>query len=266
MITTRQDGKYMITSIQNEKVKLAKALQGATKTRRKEGLIVLEGLRLVRDALQSGHKPVFLLTTSDFQDQTVLGLARASGVELLEMDEAVMQHISDTQQPQGILGVFPISKIALPDRLHHVLILDSIRDPGNLGTILRTAAAAGVDAVLLSPTCADPYNPKVLRGGMGAHFRVPISSLEWEQIAAVCKGKAVYMADGAGDTLYDQANWSDDWALIIGSEAHGAGDMAREITTSRIRIPMAADTESLNAAIATGIILFEAHKRQLMDK
>ncbi len=252
----------MITSIQNEKVKLTKALQGATKTRRKEGLIVLEGLRLVRDALMSGHKPVFLLTTSNFQDQTVSGLARAGGIELLEVDEAVMQHVSDTQQPQGILGVFPMPKTALPVSLKHVLILDSIRDPGNLGTILRTAAAAGVDAVLLSPTCADPYNPKVLRGGMGAHFRVAVTHMEWEEIAQVCKGKAVYMADGAGDTLYDAADWSGSWALIIGSEAHGAGDVARQLTTTRIRIPMAADTESLNAAIATGIILFEARKRQ----
>jgi len=253
----------MITSIQNEKVKLTKALQGATKTRRKEGLIVLEGLRLVRDALLSGHKPLFLLTTSDFHDASVSGLIRAAGVEAIEVDEAVMQHVSDTQQPQGILGVFPMPKAALPNRLSHILILDSIRDPGNLGTILRTAAAAGVDAVLLSPTCADPYNPKVLRGGMGAHFRVPVMHMEWAQIEQVCKGKAVYMADGAGDTLYDAANWSHDWVLIIGSEAHGAGDNARQLTTTRIKIPMAADTESLNAAIAAGIILFEANKHRL---
>src|SRR3982750_1950144 len=168
----------MITSIQNEKVKLAKALQGASKTRRKEGLIVLEGLRLVRDALMSGHKPAFLLITSDFNDGTVSGLVRAAGIEAIEVDEAVMEHVSDTQQPQGILGVFPMPKATLPASLIHILILDSIRDPGNLGTILRTAAAAGVDAVLLSPTCADPYNPKALRGGMGAHFRVPIAHLE----------------------------------------------------------------------------------------
>ncbi len=250
----------MITSNQNEKIKLAKALQGATKTRRKEGLIVLEGVRLVRDALTSGHKPTFLLTAPNFQDQAISGLARASGVELLEVDDAVMQHVTDTQQPQGVLGVFPMPKADLPNPLQHVLILDSIRDPGNLGTILRTAAAAGVQAVLLSPTCADPYNPKVLRGGMGAHFRVAVADMDWEQIEQVCIGKTVYMADGAGDTLYDATDWSGSWALIIGSEAHGAGDKAHQLTTTRIRIPMAADTESLNAAIATGIILFEACK------
>ncbi|MEP6984334.1 MAG: RNA methyltransferase [Chloroflexota bacterium] len=250
----------MITSIQNEKVKLAKTLQGAAKVRRKEGLIVLEGARLVRDAMLAGNKASFLLTTTAFYDEAVFGLARAHGVELLEVDEAVMQHVSDTQQPQGILGVFPMPKAALPDPLHHVLILDSIRDPGNLGTILRTAAAAGVDVVLLSPTCADPYNPKALRGGMGAHFRVALANMEWAQIEAACSGKAVYMADGAGDTLYDETDWSTDWALIIGSEAHGAGDDARKLASNLIRIPMAADTESLNAAVATGVILFYATK------
>ncbi len=252
----------MITSIQNEKVKLAKALQGASKTRRKEGLIVLEGLRLVRDAMLSGHKPVFLFATPEFHDDAVMGLARAHGVEMLNVDAAVMQHVSDTQQPQGILGVFPMPKAALPDRLQQVLILDSIRDPGNLGTILRTAAASGVQAVILSPTCADPYNPKVLRGGMGAHFRVPVVNMEWAQIEQVCADKAVYIADGTGQTLYDEADWSSSWTLIIGSEAHGAGDTAQRLATTRIRIPMAADTESLNAAIAAGIILFEARRHQ----
>src|SRR5689334_20400929 len=115
----------MISSIQNEKVKLATALQGASKIRRKEGLIVLEGVRLVRDALLAGHKPSFIFTTPTFHDETVFGLTNAYGVELLEVSDAVMQHASDTQQPQGILGVFPMPKESLPKSLHHVLILDS---------------------------------------------------------------------------------------------------------------------------------------------
>lgn len=252
----------MITSIQNEKVKLAKMLQGAAKIRRKEGLMVLEGARLVRDALLTGHMPTFLLTTSAFHDETVATIVRDMQLELLELTDVVMTHASDTQQPQGILGVFPLPQPNLPQHPSHLLILDSIRDPGNLGTILRTAAAAGVDAVLLSPTCADAFAPKVLRAGMGAHFRVPLASLSWEEIQQYCAGKPVYIADGAGETRYDQSNWADGWALIIGSEAHGAGDNARSLATHRIRIPMAADTESLNAAVAAAVILFEAVKHQ----
>lgn len=248
----------MITSVQNEKVKLAKSLQGTSKMRRKEGLMVLEGVRLVRDALLSGYKATVLFQTPSFHDETVKGLAGTYGVELLEVTGAVMQHMSDTQQPQGILGVFPLPQNKLPTLMAHILILDSIRDPGNLGTILRTAAAAGIDAVLLSPTCADLYSPKTLRSGMGAHFRVAVRNMTWGQIEDVCMGKSVYMAEGSGETSYDEADWSHDWALIIGSEAHGAGADAQRLATQRIRIPMAADTESLNAAVAAGVILFYA--------
>ncbi len=257
----------MITSNQNEKVKLAKALQGAAKIRRKEDLIVLEGTRLVRDALLTGHQPQFLLLSEGFHDEALERLLKQTGSETLDVSEAVMQHVSDTQQPQGVLGVFPMPRTEIPDPLNHVLILDSIRDPGNLGTILRTAAAAGIEAVLLSPTCADPYNPKVLRSGMGAHFRIAVAGAEWEEINARCKGMAVYMAAGESQQRYDEVDWSRRWAIIIGSEAHGAGDAARQLATTGIRIPMAADTESLNAAVAAGIIMFEAtrHKTSFSD-
>ncbi len=250
----------MITSTANEKVKLAKMLQGAAKIRRKEGLIVLEGVRLVRDALLTNHLPAFLLITASFHDEAITLMMQEKRIELLEVTDEVMTHISDTRQPQGILGVFPLPPPNLPPHPAHLLILDSIRDPGNLGTILRTAAAAGVDSVLLSPTCADAFAPKVLRSGMGAHFRVPLASLSWENIQSYCSGKSVYIADGAGETRYDAVNWAGEWALIIGSEAHGAGDAAQTLATHRIRIPMAADTESLNAAVAAAVILFEAVK------
>lgn len=295
----------MITSLQNEKVKLAKALQTTAKLRRKEGKIVLEGARLVRDALLAGHVPVFVLVSSGGttlrssptaggewehkplpktspvyrggsntnveshgQDQSVgdnlIELLRRAGVEPLLVDEAVMAHVSDTQQPQGIVAVFALPRVRVPERLQRVLILDAIRDPGNLGTILRTAAAAGVEAVLLSPTCVDPYNPKALRAGMGAHFRVAVAEMKWERITEVCKLNAVYIADGGGELRYDAVDWRQAWALVIGGEAHGAGDEARQLAQTRISIPMAADTESLNAAVATGVILFEA-ARQCTD-
>ena len=127
---------------------------------------------------------------------------------------------------------------------------DAIRDPGNLGTILRAAAASGTQAVLLSPDCVDAWNPKVLRAGMGAHFRVPLATLEWAQIAAYCAALPVYLADSTGDLRYDQANWRAAWGLIIGGEAHGAGEQAAQIAQARVMIPMAAQTESLNAAMA----------------
>jgi TrmH family RNA methyltransferase len=249
----------MITSTQNEKVKTAYALQTQAKTRRKMGKIALEGVRLVRDALQGGHQPDFVLYTPNDKDN--LDFLHVGGVEPIAVSDEVMRHISDTQQPQGVLGVFPIPAASLPDYPQRLLILDSIRDPGNLGTILRTAGAAGVQGVLLSPTCVDPYNPKALRGGMGAHFRVTVIPMSWEEISQYCANIQVYLADSDGDQRYDQIDWGNAWAVIVGGEAHGAGQKARDLADKRIYIPMAAETESLNAAIAASVILFEARRQ-----
>jgi TrmH family RNA methyltransferase len=252
----------MITSLQNEKVKLARMLQGSARARRKAGQIVLEGVRLVRDAVQAGQRPEFALYTLNLRDEGLLKALVSVGIEPLPVSEAVMRHISDTQQPQGTLAVFPLPRPALPPHPQHVLILDSIRDPGNLGTILRTAAAAGVDLVLLSPACVDAYNPKALRGGMGAHFRVPVVEMNWDEIGRVGAGLHIYMADSSGQTRYDSVDWSGRWGVIIGGEAHGAGDEARQLAQVTINIPMTGDTESLNAAVAAGVILFEARRSQ----
>ncbi len=255
----------MITSPQNEKVKWVKALQTNGRTRRKADKIVLEGSRLLGDALRAGYIPGWVWATAGWNDELLLARLSQAGVEVTPVSEAVMRHMSDTEQPQGILGVFERPSAALPPVLHHALILDAIRDPGNLGTILRTAAAAGVDGVLLSPTCADPYNPKVLRGGMGAHFRVALAEMDWPTIAQVCSGMMLYLAAGEGEARYDEVDWRGRWGLIVGSEAHGAGDEAHRLAGQRIRIPMAAATESLNAAVAAGILLFEAKRAYEKD-
>lgn len=249
----------MITSTQNNRVKLAAALQTQAKTRRKEGKIALEGVRLVRDALISGHKADFILYTSN--NENLIADLHVKDAETLPVSDEVMRYISDTQQPPGIIGVFPLPAYQPPTAPKRVLILDAIRDPGNMGTILRTAAAAGVQVAILSPDSVDPYNPKVLRSGMGAHFRVPVVEMSWEQIETYCAPLGVYLADSHGDVRYDEADWSAGWALIVGSEAHGAGEQAAKLASARVYIPMAAETESINAAMAAGVILFEA-KRQ----
>jgi TrmH family RNA methyltransferase len=243
----------MITSIHNQRVRQVHALQTQPRRRRREGRIVLEGLRLVQDAIAAGHQPDYILHTADHPPPCE---------PALPVTENVMRHLSDTQQPQGIIGVFPLPRIATPAQPARVLILDAIRDPGNLGTLLRTAAAAGVQAVITAPGCVDPYNPKVLRAGMGAHFRVALAEMDWAQITAYCAGLRVYLADSQGDARYDRADWSPGWALITGSEAHGASSEAQRSAQQRVYIPMAAATESLNAAIATAVILFEAQRQQ----
>jgi TrmH family RNA methyltransferase len=179
----------------------------------------------------------------------------------VEVSDEVMRHVSDTQQPPGIVGVFPLPTPDLPQRPGRVLILDAIRDPGNMGTMLRTATATNVEAILLSPDCVDLYNPKTLRGGMGAHFRIPAAERNWDEIKTYCQEMNIYLADSRGDVRYDLADWSAAWALIIGSEAHGASSQAQELAQAKVFIPLAAQTESLNAAVAAGVILFEAMRQ-----
>jgi TrmH family RNA methyltransferase len=253
----------MITSPQNEKVKLAHALQTQAKARRRERKIALEGTRLVRDALDRKRKPEFVLYDGATADAKLIArLERDIGdSKVLQVSPEVLQHVSATEQPQGIVVVMALPTPDLPREPRRVLILDGVRDPGNMGTALRTAAAAGVQVVILSPDCVDPYNPKVLRSGMGAHFRVPIVEAAWQEVAAYCEGLPIYLADGGGDHDYDRVDWSA-WALIIGSEGHGASEQARELATQRIRIPMAAATESINAGVAAGVILFEAARQR----
>ena len=246
----------MITSPQNPRVKLVQALQSRARTRRKEGKVVLEGVRLVQDALAQGYLPEFVFYTPDFDGNHLPNAEMVS--------DAVMKAMSDTQQPQGVIAVFPMPQAVLPVSPARILILDAIRDPGNLGTILRTAGAAGVQAVILSPDCVDAYNPKVLRAGMGAHFRLPVIAQAWEDIAEYIALLTLYLADSSGDQRYDQVDWSQPWALLIGSEAHGAGEQATQLVQQRVFIPTAAQTESINAAMAASVILFEAQRQLLM--
>lgn len=249
----------MITSTTNERVKLARALLTDVKARRKAGLIALEGVRLVSDALNAGVTPEFLLFNPEQIDPTHLNAVSST---LLGADASVIKHISGTEHPQGIVGVFPMPSLPVPQSPRRVLILDALRDPGNVGTILRTAAAAGVEVVLFSPGCVDAYNDKVLRGGMGAHFRIALRDFSWDEIESFTKDTGIYLADIQGDVTYDAADWSAAWSLIVGSEADGASADAERIATQKVFIPMSADSESLNAAVATGIILFEAAKHK----
>jgi TrmH family RNA methyltransferase len=152
--------------------------------------------------------------------------------------------------------------IPLPTQPSLVLILDAISTPGNLGTMMRTAGAAGIDSVLLAPGCVDAYNPKVIRGAMGAHFRLPIHHLDWEEIANYCQSLDIWVAETANGIIYTEVPWRQPSAIIIGNEAWGAGIEAHSVAKGSIIIPMAGGTESLNAATASAVLLFEAFRQR----
>jgi TrmH family RNA methyltransferase len=255
-----------ITSTQNERVKLVRALQTQAKARRSEGKFVVEGTRLLADALERGLLPDFVLYTAgdmtlDNPISKVFRRLLNLKATILSVSESVMNEISDVETPPGVLGVFSNPNLPLPEKAGLVLVLDEMRNPGNMGSVLRTAAASGVDVALLTPNTVDPFNPKVVRGGMGAHFRLPLAQLEWTEIMARYGRLDIYLADVGGETFYYDVNWRQPSVIIMGSEAHGPGAMARQVAQA-ITIPMAGGMESLNAAVAAGVILFEVQRQR----
>ncbi len=258
-----------ITSPKNERVKLIRELQSQARARRELGLIVVEGVRLVEDALDCGLRPEFVLYREDEvgPQRPARGLferLQALGTPCLSASEAVIKQASDVETPPGVLAVLPQPALPVPDAPSLVLALDGMNNPGNLGSALRAAAAAGVDVVVLPPDTVDPFNPKALRGGMGAHFRLPIQRLDWAAIAARYGGLAAYVAAASSPRPYFDVDWTLPSLLIIGGEAHGAGEAARRHAAGSVAIPMASRTESLNATVAAAVILFEARRQRLL--
>lgn len=255
----------MISSAHNPRVKLARSLLGRSKERRQGGAFVAEGVRLIEEALASNWPIRFALHTSELSDRglKLLHSLGEGGVEIDEVDRSLLASLSNTENSQGILAVLDDSPRPLPEALQFVLIPDSVRDPGNLGTLLRSADAAGVQAVLLPPETADAFAPKVLRAGMGAHFRLPIQSMDWDQIRGLADsmGLTFYLADMQGVSC-----WATDFrrplALIVGGEAEGASEHARALASQRVSIPMNGPAESLNAAVAGSILMFEVLRQR----
>ena len=256
----------MITSLQNDKVRAVRALQSRRRVRRQERRLVFEGVRLVEEVVRAGVAPDFVLYTAqvegDERGSSLLAALDEMRVARHTVSEAVMVACSDTQTPQGILAVTPSPALPRPEHPTFTLILDRVRDPGNLGTILRTALAARVEQVLLTPGTVDPTNPKVVRAAMGAHLHLPVASLGWELIAETTAGCDVWLAEARGDALYMAVDWTGPVALIVGGEAAGAGRQARALAQASVSIPLSADVESLNTAVAAAVILFEVARQR----
>lgn len=256
----------MITSIQNPRIQQIRGLIRDSKERKTNQLCVVEGIRLVEEAVRVGIAPSYLLYINDLNERgkQVIQICQDKQIEALEIAPELLQRISDTEQPQGILGVFPIQSLPEPEVLNMVVILDAIRDPGNMGTILRTAAAAGIQAIWMAPGCTDPFSPKVLRSGMGAHFHIPVLIKNWDEISssADCSGLHLYLADSGGGMPYWQTDLSKPVGLIICNEAEGATPQARTVVKDLIHIPMPGKFESLNASTAAAVIIFEAVRQR----
>lgn len=262
-------GKYtsiMITSLNNERVKEVRALQARRRAREKARRFVVEGTRLLREAVLAGAPVSEVFYTEEFarskEGRDLLGQLSELGPALVAVDDAVMQAMSDTETPQGVLATLPLPDVRPPEDFAFALVSDAVSDPGNLGTIMRAAAAAAVPLLIVASGTVDPFNPKVVRSAMGAHFRLPVERLSWDGIRERLAGRAIFLADIGSGAPYFDVDWLQPCALIVSDEAHGPSENAARLAHARVTIPMPGGTESLNVAMATSVLLFERVRQQ----
>ena len=257
----------MIANSANPQVKHIRSLAADRKDRRRERLFVLEGVRLVADALAQAGALELALYAPEQLGQTEAGralLARLEGQRWAHPASVqVVAAAADTVQPQGVVALARWPAIE-PGRPGIILVLDAIQDPGNMGTLLRSAEAVGVAEVLCAKGAVDLYSPKVVRAAMGAHLRLAMEQdLGWEQVGErLSLIDHVYAADMGAAMPYYAADWRQPAALIIGNEAHGLSDELRGLAGKLIGIPMRGQAESLNAGVAGSVILFEALRQR----
>lgn len=260
-----------ITSSQNPAVKELKSLK-SRKDREEKGLFYIEGLRIVEEAVQEKANITGIFISEGFAD-THAGSPLMRSMETLEckqylIPDKLFAELADTETPQGILAVIGIRESHLEECLSEenlLVMLESVRDPGNMGTIIRTADAAGFTGIIVSKDCVDVYNPKVLRSTMGSIFHVPIyrSGNFPETIREIkARGIKVYAAHLEGKCSMYDADLAVDSAVIIGNEANGISREVAALADRLVKIPMAGKAESLNASIAAGVLMYEALRQR----
>ena len=247
-----------ITSAKNPMVQRLRDLKNA-RTRRAEGLFLVEGEVMIREALSCG-----LNLREAAADDSCAAFAEeleAAGHRACIVTRALLESICETRTPQGVCASFevpePLGPEKLPDR---VVALDGVQDPGNVGTIWRTADAAGFQALLLGSGGADPLSPKVQRAAMGSGFRVKYAQTEKlaETLLALRgRGWRIIASDLSGADFYDRGELGEKIVLVIGNEARGISEAVREAADVRVKLPMRGGAESLNAAVAAGIMMYE---------
>lgn len=256
----------MITSTSNQRVKELLQFQKKSKARNQEGVFLAEGSRMVLEAPKGRVKKLYVSESYLKKHEKEL---KGSGLMPEVLSDTVFAYVSDTKTPQGILGVIRQMDYTMEEiwntKNPHVLVLDNLQDPGNVGTIFRTAEAAGVTGILMSKDCVDIYNPKTIRSTMGAIYRMPFLYLEdvTEEIHQLKKhGLKVYAAHLDGENAYDQENYQKGTAFLIGNEGNGLREEVAVCADTWVKIPMSGQAESLNAAVAATVLMFEVSRQR----
>lgn len=253
----------MITTNQNKQIKQIVKLKKSARERRKQGLFLVEGIRMFEEIPKERLCKAYASEEFYREHREIF-----SHMECELVSESVMKEISDTMTPQGVLALVHMKESSMEELMKKerplFLILENIQDPGNLGTILRTGEGAGVDGVIMSRETVDIYNPKVIRSTMGSIFRVPFVYTDclMEVLQFMEKNQIITYAAHLGGTNYTRESYQKGTAFLIGNEGNGLTEELTAAARKKIRIPMCGKVESLNAAMASGLLMYEVRRQR----
>lgn len=265
----------MITSTANPRIKQLVQWQTKAKERRKDGVFVAEGLKMLEEAPDEWVREIYLteevvsrLKGADTERERVLfNKITSLGYEIVMQE--VMKRASDTQTPQGVLTVLEQPAYGLQELLDTenglYLLLEDIQDPGNLGTMFRTGEGAGITGIIMSKNTVDIFNPKTIRSTMGSVYRVPFIYVETlTEVLHEMKERGIttYAAHLAGKSYYDSFSFVEGTAFLIGNEGNGLKKETADLADNYLKIPMEGKLESLNAAVAAALLMYEAHRQR----
>lgn len=262
----------MISSVNNTQIKHIGKLLNSAKYRREKQTFVIEGQKMFLEAREHNLiSKVYISETyaKTYAKTTACTLGLQEDIEYEIVADSVLKIVSDTITPQGILAIVKMPEWELEQIFKKddcsILFLENLRDPGNLGTIIRTAEGAGVSGIVLSKESVDLYNPKVVRSTMGSIFRKPIIYVE-NLISCILEAKKhnikIYATDLQGIHEYDQEVYNPKSGIIIGNEANGITGGIRNVADTLVKIPMCGKVESLNAGIAAGLMMYEIYRQK----
>ncbi len=269
----------MITSAANARVKQVVQWQTKAKERKKDKVYLVEGFKMYEEAPEKDILEVYLSEESaqkivakgavefETSHKILQEKLERTGYEIVSTD--IFRKMSDTQTPQGILTVLKQPEYRLEELLCQpnplFVVLENLQDPGNLGTIIRTGEGAGITGVIMTEKTVDIFNPKTIRATMGSIYRVPfiyVASMEDTLQKLHEQGIHTYAAHLKGDTYYDSFSFREPTAFLIGNEGNGLQKETAEMANDYLKIPMEGNVESLNAAIATSLLMYEAHRQR----
>ena len=261
----------MITSTSNQQIKQLSALLKKSKERKNKQQFIVEGTKMVAEVPKESLCAVYVSESYEANaEHKALCATLKQNVKTYEVvSDFVLKSVSDTQTPQGILAVVSMPNYQLEDLLQgkrtHLLILESIQDPGNLGTMVRTGEGAGITGVIMNKTTVDLFNPKTIRSTMGSIYRMPFFVTEdlIETLKDLKKeGVALYAAHLKGTHSYDESDYTSSCGFLIGNEGNGLSDEIANMADTYIKIPMEGKVESLNAAISATLLMYEANRQR----